>query len=263
MGALLDRGRPGSRTTPDEAVITPPGQPEAPPVSAAIDAPSPASPATTSENATSSAGGSTLRSPRAWIILLAVALLGLGIDLASKEWAFRTIAGSPVVVEREQVLAAGSLARLIPPHPPVVVVPKVLEFTLVLNPGAVFGIGAGKRAFFIVVTIAAIAFAGWMFARWTKPDRGVLHAAIGLLIAGALGNLYDRMMYACVRDFIHPLPGMKLPFGWKLPNGSTEIWPYVSNIADLFLLIAIGVLLVQSWRGGKLPRVDAAGDERG
>lgn len=199
-------------------------------------------------------GGSTLRSPRAWAILLVVTILGLAADLGSKSWAFRTVAGSPVVVEREEVLAAPSLGRLIPPHAPVVVVPSGLEFTLVLNPGAVFGIGAGKRAFFIAVTVVAIMFAGWMFARWTRPDRWGMHAAIGLLIAGAIGNLYDRLVYACVRDFIHPLPGVKLPFGLKLPNGSTEVWPYVSNVADLFLLVAIGILLVQSWRGTK-PRV--------
>lgn len=195
--------------------------------------------------------GSTLRSPKAWAVLLIVTTLGLAADLASKSWAFASIAPTPVHIDREQVLAATSLARLIPSPPPViVVVPNLLEFTLVLNPGAVFGIGAGKRSFFIVVTFMAIAFAGWMFARWTRPDRPAMHAAIGLLIAGALGNLYDRIVFACVRDFIHPLPGVKLPLGWTLPGGSREVWPYVSNIADLFLLIAIGMLLVQSWRTG-------------
>ncbi|GMV25592.1 MAG: hypothetical protein AMXMBFR58_16230 [Phycisphaerae bacterium] len=180
-------------------------------------------------------------------------VLGLAADLASKYWAFARIAPVPVTFSRQDVLEATSLARLIPPHQPMVVIPNLLEFTLVLNPGAVFGIGAGKRMFFIVVTVAAIAFAGWMFARWTRPERWGAHAAIGLLIAGAVGNLYDRIVYACVRDFIHPLPGVKLPFGWTLPNGSREVWPYVSNVADLFLLIAIGVLLIQSWRGGPKP----------
>lgn len=192
---------------------------------------------------------STLRSARAWFVLLAVTLAGLAADLATKSWAFATIAGDPVIVDRERVMASSGLAGLIPPHPPVVVVPSLLEFTLVLNPGAVFGIGAGKRAFFITVTFVAIAFAGWIFARWTTPRQTASHAAIGLLIAGAVGNLYDRLVFACVRDFIHPLPGVRLPFGWTLPNGSREVWPYVSNVADLFLLIAIGILLVQSWRG--------------
>ncbi len=180
-------------------------------------------------------------------MLLIVAILGLAIDLGTKTWAFRSVAGVPVVVDREQVLSAPSLSALVP-RERVVVLPRLLEFTLVLNPGAVFGIGAGKRAFFIVVTFIAIAFAGWMFAKWTRPERSIMHAGIGLLIAGALGNLYDRIVYACVRDFIHPLPGVKVPFGLHMPNGSNELWPYVSNVADLFLLIAIAILLYQSWR---------------
>jgi signal peptidase II len=191
---------------------------------------------------------STIRSPASWLVMLAACVLGLAADLSSKYWAFREVAGVPVTVDREAVLTTTPLSRLIPPHPPVVVVPNLLEFTLVLNPGAVFGIGAGKRVFFIVVTVMAIALAMWMFARWTRAGQWVLHAGIGLLIAGAIGNLYDRIVYACVRDFIHPLPGVKLPFGWTLPNGSREVWPYVSNIADLFLLVAIGILLVHSWR---------------
>ncbi|HLO41878.1 MAG TPA: signal peptidase II [Phycisphaerales bacterium] len=195
--------------------------------------------------------GSTLRSVRAWVVLFTVTFLGLLADLGSKWWAFEKVAGVPVEVRREDVLAVDTLGRLIPSHPPVVVVPNLLEFTLVLNPGAVFGIGAGKRWFFVVVTIAAIAFAMWMFARWTSPRKTSMHVAIGLLISGAIGNLYDRLLYACVRDFIHPLPGVKLPFGWTLPNGSREVWPYVSNVADLFLLIAIGMLLVYSWVGAR------------
>jgi lipoprotein signal peptidase len=93
-----------------------------------------------------------------------------------------------------------------------------------------------------------------MFAAWTKPKDAMAHAAIGLLISGGLGNLYDRIVYACVRDFLHPLPGAVMPFGWRMPlTGGREIWPYVSNIADLWLLVGIGMLMWYLWRGGKKP----------
>ena len=140
------------------------------------------------------------------------------------------------------------LNALLPSHDPVEVIPGILNFTLVLNPGAVFGIGAGKRWIFVGFTLVAIAFAGWMFARWTTARDRWTHAALGLLVAGGLGNLYDRVLYACVRDFIHPLPGVKLPFGITWPNGSDEVWPYVSNVADAFLIAAIAMLLVVSFR---------------
>jgi signal peptidase II len=208
-----------------------------------------------------------IASPRAWLVLLVVALTGLIADLGSKAVAFRTIADAPVAVSREQVLterAAGrSLSRLIPPHQPVTVVPNVLEFSLVLNPGAVFGIGAGKRWFFVAFTVAALGLAIWMFGAWTRPRDTLAHAAIGLLIAGGLGNLYDRLVYACVRDFIHPLPGVLMPFGWRMPfGGGREIWPYVSNVADLWLLIGIGMLMWYLWRqgGNKPPRTRQAAE---
>jgi signal peptidase II len=184
----------------------------------------------------------------AWVLLLATVAAGLVSDLASKWAAFRFIADVPARVERSAVLASDRLSELLPPHDPVVIVPRVLNLTLVLNPGAVFGMGAGQRWLFIGFTAFAVFFALWVFLRWTTARDRVAHAALGLLLAGGLGNLYDRLVFGCVRDFLHPLPGVRLPMGLKWPNGSDEVWPYVSNIADLWLIIGIAALLVFSWR---------------
>lgn len=184
----------------------------------------------------------------AWVVLIGSLLFGLATDLLTKWAAFRWIAGVPVRVNRVEVLSADHLGLLLPRHEPVVVVPRVLNLTLVLNPGAVFGIGAGRRWLFIAFTAVAVVFSIWIFLKWTTARDRLAHAAIGLLLAGGLGNLYDRLRFACVRDFIHPLPGVKLPFGLSWPNGSAEIWPYVSNVADLWLIVGIAVLLVYSWR---------------
>jgi signal peptidase II len=211
-------------------------------------------PATNVPGARSPVGGSACRSGRAWAVVLAVALLGLASDLGSKAVAFRTIAGVPVVVDRERVLASDSLAGHVPRHNPITVVPHVLELTLVLNRGAVFGIGAGRRWFFIGFTVAALGFAIWMFGRWTRRNDWFAHASIGLLLAGGLGNLYDRLVYACVRDFLHPLPGVRLPFGWTMPGGGREVWPYVSNLADLWLIVGIAGLMLCLWRQGRHER---------
>ena len=197
----------------------------------------------------------SVRSRSAWAVLFVVTFLGVASDLFSKAVAFRTIADHPVVVDREQVLRAQhegrSLGSLLPPNS-VTVIPHVLDLSLVLNPGAVFGIGAGRRWFFVAFTAGALALAIWMFAAWTRPRDYLAHAAIGLLVSGGLGNLYDRIVYACVRDFLHPLPGVNMPFGLNMPlTGQREIWPYVSNIADLWLLIGIGMLMGYLWRGGQ------------
>ncbi|MBU6414572.1 MAG: signal peptidase II [Planctomycetes bacterium] len=196
-------------------------------------------------------GTPTWRCAKAWRLLIFASIIALVTDLGSKVWAFQAIADRPVIVQREQVMAAGlDLEQLIPLHDPVVAIPNLLEFKLVLNPGAVFGMGAGKRWFFVVFTMLAIGFATWMFAVWTRPRDKAAHIAIALVLGGGLGNLYDRVIYACVRDFIHPLPGVKLPFGWSLPWGGREVWPYVSNLADLWLIIGILILVVYTFRTG-------------
>lgn len=193
----------------------------------------------------------SLTSRPAWVVLVAVMLLGLGLDLATKAIAFRSIADAPVSIDRREVIEVGRrqpLEVLLPPHDPIVIVPSVLEFKLVLNRGAVFGMGAGKRWFFVAFTLGAVGFCLWMFARWTTARQRWAHAGLGMILAGGLGNLYDRLVYACVRDFIHPLPGVRLPWGLEWPWGEREVWSYVSNVADKLLLIGIAILMVHLWR---------------
>lgn len=199
------------------------------------------------------------KSSAAWLALGLACVLSIVIDLGSKYWAFgNVIPNTPVKVVREEVLAIKAedprdINRVIPLHEPMVVVPEVLNFTLVLNPGAVFGMGPGKRMFFVGFTIIALGFGLLMFARGTQVMDRLAHVGIGLVLGGGLGNLYDRLFYGCVRDFLHPLPGWKWPFGWELYAGR-EIWPYVSNVADLFLLIGIILLLIHLWKKDRQER---------
>ncbi|MDX2114545.1 MAG: signal peptidase II [Planctomycetota bacterium] len=196
------------------------------------------------------------RSARAWATFAVSALIALAIDLWSKYVAFEHVAGAPVAFTREQVLAAGPsrLQTLIPRHEPVVVIPDVLNFQLVLNAGAVFGAGQGRRWFFVLFTLAALGVATFMFARWTDRRQWLSHVCLGLVLAGGLGNLYDRLVYACVRDFLHPLPTAQLPFGLRWPGGDSALWPYVSNVADAFLIVGIGGLLIAMWRADSASR---------
>ena len=185
-----------------------------------------------------------------WVVLIVTILLGLAIDLGSKWLAFERVAGVAVEVKKADVEAVGpqALQTLIPAHAPVVVIPHVLDFHLVLNSGAVFGAGQGLRWFFILFTVAALLFAAGLFARWSDRRDHATHIAIGLIISGGIGNLYDRLRFACVGDFLHPLPTARLPLGLKWPGGDGALWPYVSNVADAFLIIGIGLLLIRLWR---------------
>ena len=182
------------------------------------------------------------RSPRAWIVLLIVVVVGLTGDLVSKRLAFERVADAPVELRYDEVVS-GSFT--IPWHQGVEVVsPDLLDFRLVLNRGAVFGVGQGRRAVFVVFTLAAIVVAIGVFGWWTRADAFVAHLAIGLVLAGGLGNLYDRVSIGAVRDFFYMFPRRELPFGLSWPGGTTEIFPWVFNLADVELLVGMGLLLI-------------------
>jgi len=183
----------------------------------------------------------------AWLTLVATFAAGLSIDLWSKYWAFRTIAGYPVELERERIL--GDPSFFLPHHARVVAIPAdLLDFRLVLNHGAVFGIGQQQRGLFIGFTVLATVAAVALFARGTRAGQHLAHVAIGMILAGGIGNLYDRIVYGAVRDFLHMLPGWQLPFGWKWPGMPTgDVFPWVFNVADVLLLTGMGLFILTSW----------------
>ncbi len=188
------------------------------------------------------------RSPRAWAILLIVALLGFTSDLVTKTWAFNEVADKPIVLERELLLSNPQWTP-IPLHDGVVAIPwKLLNFRLVLNDGAVFGIGSQQRVFFIFFTFAALGIAGWIFGRHTSAKNTIAHIALGLILGGGLGNLYDRIFIGRVRDFMHMLPDRHLPFGWSWPGSNSELFPWIFNTGDVLLLSGMALLMIFFWK---------------
>jgi signal peptidase II len=196
------------------------------------------------------------RSPAAWIILLGVLAGGLIFDLRSKEWAFENVIRAPdgtrlpVALDREELL--GNPRWRPPHHDGVHILPwSLLDLRLVVNHGAVFGIGANRRIWFIVFTLGALAAGLYLFAFRTRRDHSLAHVSLALILAGGLGNLYDRIVYGVVRDFLHMLPGWHMPFGWHYPRfmgGGNEVFPWVFNGADVMLLTGMGLLLLHLHR---------------
>lgn len=126
-----------------------------------------------------------------------MAALGLSLDLWSKDWAFRTLDY----------------------HSTRVLLPRVLEFQTVLNPGALFGIGAGYTSVFLVASMLALGLVFWMFAH-SGRNRWLLHIALGGILAGALGNMYDRINVRLVR------PVENSPRYWTMhpqPDGTVRL----------------------------------------
>lgn len=98
-----------------------------------------------------------------------MAAVGLALDLWTKHWAFTHL--DP---ERGRV-----------------VIPHLMSFQRSLNTGALFGLGKGLVPLFIAASFLALAFVLFLFIHSTR-DRRSLHIALGLVLGGALGNLYDR-----------------------------------------------------------------------
>lgn len=153
------------------------------------------------------AGGSLL----AWVRFLVVVVVGVATDLTTKAIAFR------------------DLGPQAPTHH-VVVIPNVLMFQTTLNDGAVFGIGQGLAILFILMSFVAVGFVVYVFIssyRWQWPT----HIALGLILAGAVGNMYDRVFnHGGVRDFI-----------------LLHYWPWIFNVADAMLCIGVPMLIF-CWR---------------
>jgi signal peptidase II len=123
----------------------------------------------------------------------------------------------------------------------------ILGIETAVNPGAVFGIGAGKGLVFAAFSVVAAAgILTWLF--WFQAARSRwLSVALGLITGGILGNLYDRLGFwwqphwpvewkSGVRDWIlFQIEGVPLLDPW--PN---------FNIADSLLVVGACMLLIQS-----------------
>lgn len=103
-----------------------------------------------------------------------------------------------------------------------------------VNKGALFGIGGdggGMNLFFGIVSFGAACFiVAWVLRTAVARDR-ILCIALGLILGGTLGNLYDRIVFTGVRDFLH----------WY----AFFNWPDF-NIADVCLVCGATTLMAHS-----------------
>ncbi|MDE0510957.1 MAG: signal peptidase II [Gammaproteobacteria bacterium] len=115
------------------------------------------------------------------------------------------------------------------------------NLTLVHNPGAAFSFlrdaGGWQRYFFIVLTtVISVVLLVWL-AR-LPAGRALLACALALVIGGAAGNLWDRLQYGYVIDFIEVYYDK-----WS--------WP-VFNIADSAITVGALLLILDSFNGSKV-----------
>lgn len=165
---------------------------------------------------------------------LLVCVLGLALDLWTKFYAFEHLApvNAPASDSRPRVVHC---------------IPGWVQFEVTTNHGAVFGLGQGQRWLFLGVSIVAIVFLSYLFA--TSRGQRFYQFILGMLLAGVLGNMYDRIWFGYVRDMIHALPGWQWPGTWKVgnyPSPGREVFPFIFNVADILLCVGVGLMIVYS-----------------
>ncbi|EUJ37345.1 signal peptidase II [Brochothrix campestris] len=116
------------------------------------------------------------------------------------------------------------------------VIPNFLYITSIRNRGAAWGILEDHMSIFYVITtvvVLAIVFAFYKY----KKEHFTLHLSLSLILAGAVGNLVDRIRYQEVVDFIQTIWG-----NYYFP---------IFNVADMCLSIGVVVLMVYVLFGDK------------
>lgn len=117
-------------------------------------------------------------------------------------------------------------------------VPVVPGFNLIYlrNDGVTFGLLGGAPWWSL--TVLALAICVWLAVMLARTACRVEALAYGAIIGGALGNVLDRMRHRAVTDFLDFYVG-------------SAHWPSF-NMADVFVVGGVGLLLIAPWLGAKL-----------
>lgn len=141
--------------------------------------------------------------------------LGVFLDRISKIWALKSLkTGNDIVV-----------------------IDNFFSFQYLENRGAAFGIFQGKVFLLTAVTLLVVIGMIYYLIKY-KPDSKVLRLSFALIISGAIGNLYDRVFYKYVVDFI------------LLHYRDIYYFP-TFNVADMLVVVGTFLLAICVLREGK------------
>jgi|TARA_B100001750_G_C15324344_1_gene503882 signal peptidase II len=140
----------------------------------------------------------------------------------------RSLVVSAVLVLADQI-SKTMVRKTMSLYESIPVIPKFFHLTYVTNDGMAFGLNFPFGTYiFLAISIIFTGFIFWYL--WTIKDDGiVIRVGIGLILAGAIGNLIDRVFLGFVVDFLDFMIG---DFHW-----------YVFNFADSYVTIGMGFVL--------------------
>ncbi|MCA1491031.1 signal peptidase II [Ensifer sp. NBAIM29] len=148
----------------------------------------------------------------------------------------RTLFSRPMPIALFVVIAIAAdqllkyLVEAFLPFQQAVPVMPMLALYRTYNYGVAFSMLSGMEGWFIVgMRLVVVAFVLWLWRR-TPKDRFFAHLGYAMIIAGALGNLVDRLLFGYVIDYI---------------LFHTANWSFaVFNLADSLITIGAGAIVL-------------------
>ena len=184
------------------------------------------------------------RQPRSRTALI-LCLLGIVVlsaaDLGTKQWAYERLSQERPGGSLQPVCEPGPSGAVLPQRsqrPPIVLIDDYLEFRYAENCGAAFGFMRDmpsplRKGVFYAAALGAVVLLLWMFV---SGRGGVLFAwSVPLIVAGAIGNLVDRVDLGYVVDFIR----FHIRDGWSYPT---------FNVADIWITIGVVLIIIDGFR---------------
>ena len=163
-----------------------------------------------------------------WVFLLIILILNIAFDQISK-----------FIVRME-----------ISDYEHIVLIKDFFTLTKVENSGAFLSLGDSMPYAFrlIILTGLPLLFLGYgLYYLFSKPNLPAsMQIALCFLIGGGIGNLYDRIVHGSVTDFMH----------MNFQIFQTGVF----NIADISIMIGVGILFIQSLKA-KLTPADSSTSE--
>ena len=132
------------------------------------------------------------------------------------------------------------------------IIPGLFDIVHWENRGMAFGVfndseSQWRTLLLIALSVAAVVWVSVMLWRAQRLDA-LLCWAFGLILAGAVGNLFDRVVSGRVTDFLLFYIGR-------------HQWP-AFNVADSAIVIGCGLLIVDQWRGNAVRQIHSKTDTR-
>lgn len=168
-----------------------------------------------------------------WIFIMSCALAVWPFYVVRNFWRLMVGGGyfplGVALIVIDQVIKRWAVVVLKDRPSPITLIAGFLDLKYVENTGAAFGILRGQTHVFIIMALLTIVII-LLYLSLVEQEEPIVRIALVLILAGAVGNLIDRMLFDHVIDYIHVFYK-----DWE--------WP-IFNLADTIINVGVGLIFI-------------------